>query len=134
MAIGGAHRICSLPLQMDASPHDDNYISTAQRCGLLYHVQDNIPSPNAYAIQRYDGADAAAHLEGAEVLSILAHLLPLLELRFLTSLAFHDIGTSPMRDLHLQKLENLCHRTKGSAPVLPTLLSILEAAKLNALT
>ncbi len=81
MAIGAACRICSLPLQMDASPHDDNYISTAQRCGLLYHVQDNIPSPNAYAIQRYDGADAAAHLEGAaaclegaEVLSILAHL------------------------------------------------------------
>src|SRR5260370_42047624 len=60
--------------------------------------------------------------------------LPLLELRFLTSLAFHNIGTSPMRDLHLQKLENLCHWTEGSAPVLPTLLSILEAAKLNALT
>ena len=74
MAIGAACRICSLPLWMDASPHDDNYISTAQRCGLLYHVWDNIPSPNTYAIQRYDGADTAAHLEGAKVLSILAHL------------------------------------------------------------
>src|SRR6266478_9935169 len=36
MAIGAACRICSLPLQMDASPHDDNYISTAQRHGLPY--------------------------------------------------------------------------------------------------
>src|SRR5260370_1543111 len=60
--------------------------------------------------------------------------LPLLELRFPTSLAFYDIGTSPMRDIHLQKLENLCHQTEGSAPVSPTLLSILEAAKLNTLT
>src|SRR5260370_5548980 len=74
MAIGAACRICSLPLWMDVSPHDDNYISTSQRHGLLYHVQANIPSPNAYTIQRYDAADAAAHLHESKVLSILSHL------------------------------------------------------------
>jgi hypothetical protein len=75
MAIGAARRICSLPLQMDPeSPHDDNYISTALRRGLLYHVRDNIPIVHTYAIQRYDGVDAASRLEGAEVLSILGHL------------------------------------------------------------
>jgi len=75
MVIGAARRICSLPLQMDReSPHDDTYVSTALRRGLLYHVRDHIPFVNTYAIHRYDGSDAATRLEGADVLSILAHL------------------------------------------------------------
>jgi hypothetical protein len=75
MAIGAARRLCSLPLQMDReSPHDENYISTAQKRGLLYHVRADIPSPHVYVVQRYDGMDAANRLEGAEALSILAHL------------------------------------------------------------
>jgi hypothetical protein len=75
MVIGSARRLCSLPLRMDPqSPHDHTYISTAQKRGLLYHVRDDIPSPHVHAMQRYDGTDAATRLEGAEVLSILAHL------------------------------------------------------------
>ncbi len=80
MVIGAAHRLCSLPLQMDqGSLHDEGYISTAQKRGLLYHIRANIPSLHTYVIQRYDGIDAANHLEGAEVLSILVQLFATLE-------------------------------------------------------
>jgi hypothetical protein len=75
MVIGAARRLCSLSLKMDQeSPHNENYISTAQRRGLLYPVWVDPPSLHAYVVSRYDGTNAAARLEGAEVLSILAHL------------------------------------------------------------
>ena len=38
MAIGAAHRLCSLPLQMEGSLCNEGYISTAQKRGLLCHI------------------------------------------------------------------------------------------------
>lgn len=80
MVIGAACRLCSLPLKMDlGQPHDDIYISTAQRRGLLYVIRAHVPPFHTHAMQRYDGIDAATRLEGAEVLSILSHLFATLE-------------------------------------------------------
>lgn len=72
MVIGAARRLCSLPLRMDAgTPHDDEYISRAQKRGLLYPIRAN---KSAFFFQNYNTAEAVARLEGAEVLSIMAHL------------------------------------------------------------
>ena len=80
MVIGAARRLCSLLLRMDqGNLHDEGYMSTAQKRGLLYHIRADVPSAHTYVIQRYDGIDAANRLEGAEVLSILAQLFATLE-------------------------------------------------------
>jgi hypothetical protein len=75
MVIGAARRLCSLPLKMDSeSPHDEEYVSTAEKRGLLYRIRVDPPSSNTYVLSQYTGTDSGIRLEGAEVLSLLAVL------------------------------------------------------------
>jgi len=72
IVIGAARRICSLDLRMDPnSSGAPSYMETAQRRGLLFHVRDTIPIPNAYVLTRYDSQDAWEHIEALEQISII---------------------------------------------------------------
>ena len=79
------------------SLQNEGYMSTAQKCGLLYHIRANIPPAHTYVIQWYDGINAANCLEGAEVLSILAQLFAVLEVNP------PDISDIPLQQYDLYK-------------------------------
>jgi hypothetical protein len=73
IVIGAARRICSLQLQMEpGSSNTPGYIEMAQRRGLLFHIRDYIPSPNAYVLTRYDSQDAWERIEALEQISIIS--------------------------------------------------------------